>query len=156
MKHKTFCETGEPEITMPEDPLLVFKNYHSHIENAVTIYADFEAYQTRADKKITDDTTLIYEQKRTGYGYIVASPFEELRKPVTIYRGVDAADRLVDALLEACDIVEDKLNTVESIEFDENDSKCYLESTHCHICHKLLDRESGDVCRDYCQISDSD
>ena len=153
MKHCNFCQTGEPAITLPDDPKLKFKNFHRKLENPVTIYADFEAFQENVSKEISDKTQLICEQKPTGFAYMVVSPFPELCKPVKVYRGVDASEVFVDNLLIECEDADKILNVVKPMIFTPEDEHLYRNTTICHICQKPLDWESQEVCRDHCHIT---
>ena len=138
---------------MPDDPKLQFKNYHRKLENPVTIYADFEAYQEEVTEIISDNSKLICEQKPTGFAYMVVSPFPELCKPVKVYRGPDASDVFVDNLLDECYNAEKILNVVKPMIFTPECERLYQEATICHICQKPLDWESGEVCRDHCHVT---
>ena len=50
-----------------------FKNLHRKLENQVTIYADFEAFQESVTETISDKNKLICEQKPTGFAYMLAT-----------------------------------------------------------------------------------
>jgi hypothetical protein len=138
---------------MPDDPKLQFKNFHRKLENPVTIYADFEAFQENVTKEISDKTQLICEQKPTGFAYMVVSPFPELCKPVKVYRGPDASDVFVDSLLNECYDAEKILNIVKPMIFTPEDECSYREATICHICEKPLDWGTVEVCRDHCHVT---
>jgi hypothetical protein len=138
---------------MPDDSKLKFKNYHRQLENPVTIYADFEAFQENVTETISDNTKLICEQKPTGFAYMVVSPFPELCKPVKVYRGPDASEVFVDNLLDECDDAGKILNFVKPMIFTPENERLYRRATICHICQKPLDWESGEVCRDHCHIT---
>ena len=153
MRHCHYCQTGEPAIKMPDDSKLKFKNYHRQLENPVTIYADFEAFQENVTETISDNTKLICEQKPTGFAYMVVSPFPELCKPVKVYRGPDASEVFVDNLLDECDDAGKILNFVKPMIFTPENERLYRRATICHICQKPLDWESGEVCRDHCHIT---
>ena len=153
MKHCNFCKTGEPTITMPDEPKLKFKNYHRKLENPVTIYADFEAFQESITETISDNTKLICEQKPTGFAYMVVSPFPELCKPVKVYRGPDASAVFVDSLLDECYSAGKILNIVKPMIFTPQDELSYREATICHICEKPLDWGTEEVCRDHCHVT---
>ena len=153
MKHYNYCQTGEPTITMPDDLMLKFKNYHRKLENPVTIYADFEAFKEKLMEEISDKTKLICEQKPTGFAYMIASPFPELCKPVKVYRGSDAIDVFVDCLLNECDDAEKILNIVKPMIFTPENQRLYQAATICHICQRSLNWESGEVCRDHCHVT---
>ena len=123
--------------------------------NAATMYADFEAYQIEKNEKSGEKTTLIGEQRPTGFGYTIVSPFPELCKSVVIYRGEDAAARFVDTLVDECNKLEKVLENVTPMEFTKEDSEKFYNSETCSICLKSLDWnfEDDPVCRDHCHIS---
>ena len=70
--------------------------------NPITIYADFEAYNCKVNEEITESTKLLCEQKPSGYGYTVVSPYTQFCKPTVICRGIDAADVFVQNILMEC------------------------------------------------------
>ena len=152
-KHLHFCKTGEPELEMPEDPIYSFKNFRYKIPNPVTIYADFEAYNVKIDREGTQKTSLICEQKPSGFGYIVVSPYPNLSKPAFIYRGVDAADYFVERILNESWEVFEALKKVEPMNFTPEDELRFNESEQCSICNEALDWESDVICRDHCHIT---
>jgi len=154
MKHCNYCKTGEPTITMPDESKLKFKNFHRKLENPVTIYADFEAFQASVTETISEKTKLICEQKPTGFAYMVVSPFPQLCKPVKVYRGSDASDVFVDMLLSECYDAEKILKTVKPMIFTPADDLSFREATICHICEEPLDwGTAGEVCRDHCHVT---
>ena len=154
-KHDHFCKTGEPEIEMPEDSVMKFKNFHNRFPNAIVIYADFEAYQIPMDSKISEKTSLIREQRPTGYCYIVVSPFPQLSQQTVVYRGEDAAKKFVDAIHHEYEKVKSVLETVAEMTFFPSDAEKFDNSTTCIICRKHLDwnDEQNPVRRDHCHIS---
>ena len=154
MKHVGFCKTGKPSIEMPlENDTLKFENYKYKIPNPVTIYADFEAYNIQAEESVTTNTKILCEQRPTGFGYIVVSPYEQFSKPVFVYRGEDAADFFVERLLTECSEVESVLKHVKPMEFTTSDQKHFLQSVNCSICGEALDWERETICRDHCHIT---
>ncbi len=155
VKHVIFCATGKPAISMPDVPILKFKNYQHRVPNIITIYGDFEAYQVKIDKELTVNTSLISEQRPTGFGYVVVSPYPQLCKPVYVYRGPDAADVFVKAMVDECREVEHILNTVQLMIFTAEDEAAYLNSTICGICQEPLDwsSEIDRVCRDHDHVT---
>ena len=154
-RHQTFCETGKPAIYIAEDPVMKFKNYQFRFVSPAVMYADFEAYNVEKNEEISDKTSLIREQKPTGFGYTIVSPFPNLCRPVVVYRGVDAAERFVDALMTECYNLKDVLENVEPMEFTDEDSETYYNSDICHICLHSLDWDSdtNPVCRDHCHVT---
>jgi hypothetical protein len=136
-----------------EDDTLKFKNFKHKMPNPVTIYADFEAYNTKVNEEVTQNTTFICEQKPTGFGYIVVSPYEKFSKPVFIYRGENAADYFVERLLMECAEVESILKEVKPMEFTALDEQNFRNSEHCSICTEELDWENQIICRDHCHIT---
>ena len=136
-----------------EDNILRFKNYKHKIPNPVTIYADFEAYNVEVNQEVTQNTTLLCEQKPTGFGYMVVSPYPEFSKPVFIYRGEDAADVFVERLLMECAEVESILKEVKPMDFTTSDEQEFLNSQNCSICGEELDWENQIICRDHCHIT---
>ena len=154
MKHVEFCKTGQPSIEMPlEDNTLKFRNHKFKMPNPVTIYADFEAYNVQVDETVSSNTKLVCEQRPTGFGYIVVSPYEQFAKPVFVYRGEDAAEYFVERLLMECSEVESYLKDVKPMEFTASDEQRFLNSVNCSICEEELDWENETICRDHCHIT---
>ena len=153
MKHIDFCRTGEPTVEMPDDPVLKFKNFKYRMPNPITIYADFEAYKCKVNEEITESTKLLCEQKPSGYGYTVVSPYTQFCKPTVIYRGTDAADVFLQNILAECYEVESVLSEVKPMEFTEEDSESFSNSDNCSIFEGRLYWETQNICRDHCHIT---
>ena len=153
MRHVDFCKTGEPTVEMPDDPVMKFKNYKYKMPNPVTVYADFEAYNCKMSEGITEKTKLLCEQKPSGFGYTVVSPYPQFCKPTVIYRGRDAADVFVQKILMECYEVELALSEVKPMDFTERDNEVFSNSETCSICTGRLDWETEQVCRDHCHIT---
>ncbi|KAL5269338.1 hypothetical protein ACHWQZ_G002978 [Mnemiopsis leidyi] len=156
-KHATFCETREPAVLMPEDSILKFKNFQYKFSCPVVMYADFEAYQISMNESIGPKSSNIAEQKPTGFAYTIVSPYNVLQRPLTVYRGEDAATKFVDCLIKECYNIEDILCEVEPMDFTENDMVDFETATTCSICNQNLvwDDLDNPVVRDHCHISGS-
>ena len=154
-KHEHYCRTGEPAVEMPENPIMKFKNYQNRIPNSIIIYADFEAYQQPVDIKVGKKTTLICQQKPTGYGYIVVSPFTDLNQPSVVYRGENAAEKFVEALHNEYEKAQHIFENDEDMIFTSDDAENFENSTNCIFCNKVLDWSSKKDCvvKDHCHIS---
>ena len=156
-KHEHYCRTGEPAIEMPDDPIMKFKNYQNRIPNSLIIYADFEASQEPVNINCGDKTTLITRQKPTGFGYVVVSPFSELRQPPKVYRGKDGAEKFVESMHQEYEKVADVLegNLIEKMIFTPEDAHNFANSSVCFFCNKTLnwDDNENPVVKDHCHIS---
>ena len=154
-KHATFCETGEPTVLMPEDSVLKFKNFQYKFSCPVVMYADFEAYQISMDESTGPKSLNIAEQKPTGFAYTIVSPYDVLQRPLTVYRGEDAATKFVDCLINECYNIEDILCVVEPMDFTEDNMMEFETAITCSICNQNLDWDDRDnpVVRDHCHIS---
>ena len=157
-KHEHYCTTGIPAIEMPKDPIMKFKNYKNSIPNTLIIYADFEAYQMPLNLKAGEKTTLTSQQKPTGFGYMVISPFPKLCHSPKIYRGENAAEKFVEAMHQEYEkvagILEGEIN--RDMIYTTEDERIYSSSSTCFFCNESLDWEDKDinpVVRDHCHIS---
>lgn len=153
LKHIHFCNTGKPDIQMPEDQYLRFRNFRFKMPNPVTIYADFEAYNSKVGEGLTENTKIICEQKPSGFGYTVVSPYPGFSKPTFVYRGSNASDYFVERILDECFEVRTVLKEVKPMDFTTEDEKLYHNSTKCSICHKELNWGADEICRDHCHIT---
>ena len=153
-KHHHYCKNNEPEIEMPEDPIMKFSNYQYREPNSVLIYADFEAYQDPVNIKVGDNSAYIRHQKPTGFGYIVVSPFEPFNQKPVIYRGQDASEKFIESLHHEYEKLENIESDVEMI-YTAEDKKNFDESTHCIFCNQPLDwnDKNNPVARDHCHFS---
>ena len=80
-----------------------FQNWHKQLPAPYIIYADFEALTTKIAGRELDPSKSITQRTQQheacGFGYIVVR-YDGYAKPPVIYRGLDAAERLLCALQE--------------------------------------------------------
>ena len=107
-KHKTICMTinGKQAVKMPEKGKTIkFQNYHRQLPVPFVIYAEFEAIiekiqrcQPNNDKSYNE---AYQKHKDCGYGYKVICCYDDkYTKPTKIYRGENAVDKFMEAMLE--------------------------------------------------------
>lgn len=154
-RHATFCATGKPAVFMPEEPVLKFKNFQYKFTCPAVMYADFEAYSISMSEKVGPKSSNIAEQKPTGFGYIIVSEHDKLRKPLKVYRGRDAAEMFVHCLMNECYDIENLLREVEPMVYTEDNMEQFLSAKTCSICSKSLNRDDSEnpIVRDHCHIS---
>ena len=107
--HKENCLTinGQQAIKMPDkkNNILKFENFHKQLPVPFVIYADFEAITEKVQGCIPSDeksyTEAYQKHKDCGYGYKVVCCYDdEYTKPEQIYRGENAVNLFMEAMLE--------------------------------------------------------
>ncbi|KAK3105316.1 hypothetical protein FSP39_022337 [Pinctada imbricata] len=157
-KHLRYCSTHEAQcITMPEegnDDILQFKDFHKQMRVPFVIYADFETFAKKLNAPLPDpsssSTTNVLQYKPCGYGYQVVSVDESYTKDPVIYRGEDASEHFLRAIMEDEDEIKEILRTVEPMELSEEEQKNFDIATHCHICENQF---TSTKVRDHCHVS---
>ena len=162
-KHKTDCMTinGKQAVKMPdeENNILKFENYHKQLPVPFVIYADFEAITEKVQECTLNNeksyTESYQNHKDCGYGYKVVCCYDDkYSKPVKIYRGENAVNKFMEAMLEEvkyCNIIKKK-NFNKEMAMTKEDRKDFKSADKCHICDKSYTKKDIKV-RDRCHIT---
>ena len=126
------------------------------------VYADFESIlkPLNEDVDVTQgvdtgtesSTTVFQEHVPCSFAYkIVSSVDPDFSRPLIMYRGEDAAEKVMrDLQQEATQLSEEYLTTPNPVMFSMTDSISFTNATTCHICTKQL---GDDKVRDHCHIT---
>ena len=85
-----------------------------------------------------------------SFGYKVVCEDERYTKPVVIYRGKDAGEKLIECLLQEQGEIEKILSKVEPMNVTENQNCFIKNATHCCLCKReftLHDKNNHKVVR---------
>ena len=144
--HQELCFKNDAQLlTVPrKSTILKFKNYKNIVKCLIKIVADFECYQPECAEKYGKSTELTAKHKPSGYGFYVASEYEEIYK--TRYESHtfdgDVAKDFVKRLIEVRDEI-DKIPSKEMI-FTEEDEIVYDDAKICWICQgEFSEKEDG-------------
>ncbi|XP_035227568.1 uncharacterized protein LOC118199815 [Stegodyphus dumicola] len=141
---------GPPKIKMPKDKWLKFDKSQFQLPVPYVIYADFECILVKLATCLPDpsrsSTTPVANHIASGYCYTIIGPNGEFYKAPVIYRGRDAVDHLLAALIREEENLTELLKTNEPMIFTKEDQAMYETATHCHICGQSL---KGDKVRDH-------
>lgn len=117
--HQPLCSTHGPQkVELPlseKDAILKFKEYEKTLKVPFVIYADFETVNVKlhtcAPNPEQSGTFPTTKLKVCGYEYKVVCEDERFTKPAVVYRGPDAARKLVQSLLDEQEIIEEILTS---------------------------------------------
>ena len=143
--HESYCQTHAPqkiELPTEEDKWLFYKDIRKQLKVPYVIYADFESLlqpvqgcETDPEKSSTTKTT---KHLPCGFSYKVVGLTPETSKEPVIYRGIDAADKFVECMVDEMDYIEGKFKHCEPMVMTGKDWQNFKKATKCHICMKEL------------------
>ena len=142
-------------VEMPEEGKnkLTFQNHHKQLPALYIIYADFEALTTKVEGPELDpaksNTQRTQHHEACSYCYIVVRCDGEAEPPV-VYRGPNEAEHLLRALKDEEQKIKGVLANPKAMRMTGEDWRAYNTATICHVCEKLLERDSV---RDHCHIT---
>ena len=172
-KHEKICKNIDfikTVVTKPET-FIEFKNYKNMIKVPFVIYADFETinkkkYQYNYCSEIFDNeifkcnckrnneinkTRKYHELVPCGFSFYVHSIVSEIKFPIELYRGPDAAKVFCKKIQEYIkDIYYLIKKTNKKIEMTEKEQEEFNSATECYICKKELNNV---IVRDHCHLT---
>ena len=146
----------------PKDPRCHFINIQKQLQAPLVIYADFESIlkpvseevdvTQGVDVGVESSTTVFQEDIRYSFAYkIVSSVDPDFSRSLVMYRGEDAAEKIVQKVqLEAQQLCDVYIATPKPPIFNIEDSLSFTNATTCHICTKPL---GEDKVSDHCHIT---
>ena len=156
--HKQLCsKNGAQRVELPvqgKNDILAFTDFEKTLKVPFVIYADFETI----NKKIStcnpnpklSTTTSTTRLEVCSFGYKVVCEDERYTKPIVIYRGKDAGEKLIECLLQEQGEIEKILSKVEPMNVTENQNCFIKNATHCCLCKReftLHDKNNHKVVR---------
>ena len=158
--HKEDCLVinGKENVKL-ESGFISFKNYFKQIHVPFTIYADFECILEKFDCDIGCSSNSSYTRKyqehvSCSFAYKVVCVDNKYSKKVNLYRGKDAAHKLIKSVFKEysyCKEIMIKHFNKNLIMRGEENERFELTNI-CWIWGKLID-VTDDRARDYCHIS---
>ena len=108
MEHKEIClETNGKQSVKLESDTIKFKNYFKQISVLFKIYADFESLLKKLQINDRDKNTSYTEKYQHhipySFAYKVACIDDKFSKLAALYRGKNAVNRFIEAILEEYD-----------------------------------------------------
>ncbi|KFM62998.1 hypothetical protein X975_13384, partial [Stegodyphus mimosarum] len=156
-EHLQYCtEHSIQHVKMPEEGenILSFTNIQFQHRVPFIIYADFESLIVPMDSAQQCEnisfTNKIAQHQPCGYAYVLIGPNSTVMKPVTVYRGDNAAEHFVQSLIQVKKELVGQLTHVAPMIFTKKDEHNFLSATQCYICKNALGK---DRVRDHCHIT---
>lgn len=135
---------------------LKFKNHSKKLPIPFVIYADFECLTTKianCDKNPEESFTEKYQKHEPcGYAYKIVSCIKgyDYNSELKLYRGVDATEKFVKALLNESEAIMKVINNPKEMIITAEQETEFKNAENCHICNEKL---GDDRVRDHCHIS---
>ena len=177
-KHEEICKNIDFIKTLVPKPgtFIEFKNYKKMIKVPFVIYADFETinkkkYQCNYCSELFDNFSKIEDhdcKKKNneiiktkkyqelvpcGFSFYVHSVIPEIKFPVELYRGPDAAKVFCKKIQEYTrEIYKIYKSCNKKIEITEDQIKKFNSATECYICKKVFSCNNDKV-RGHCHLT---
>ncbi|XP_071085832.1 uncharacterized protein [Haliotis cracherodii] len=158
--HIPYCQTHGPqrvELPKEEDKWLSYQLKHvkKQLKAPYILFADFESLQVPISS-CAQDPNLSSTEKLTkhlacGFAYKVVGLTTDHSKPPVIHRGLDAAEKFVDYMIQEQEDIVQKFKQGEPLHMTGCDWQNFKKATHCHICQKPLGSEKP--VRDHCHVT---
>lgn len=149
-KHVDLCrKQGFQKVILPteDNKWLEFSNYHKQDKIKFVVYCDFESLlrpiKTCSGNPSKSFTLQTHKHVPCAYSYVVVSTHSEYTKKPVVYRGPNAVEHFIKALLKEQEDILDVLYRYLPLKMTENDWDVFLNSDICHICGKKV--KEGDL-----------
>ena len=141
-EHIKNCSRHEAQrIELPvegRNDILEFQEYEKTLKVPFAIYADFETLVTKVDTCQPDPdcsaSTPVSKLEVCGFGYKVVCEDAQYTKPSVIYRGKDAARKLIECLLQEEEEIQRILSNVQPMEITEEHKGLIENALECCLC----------------------
>ena len=135
-----------------------FKNYFKQLAPLLKIYANFECNVKGVKNTDRGDNTSYTKKYQdhipSSFAYKVACVDDKFSKPVVLYRGRNAVNKFIKAILKECryckSVMKKRFN--RNLVMPAEDEERFQSSNKCWICDKLFDVANNKV-RDHCHIT---
>ena len=118
------------------------------------MYADFECNLRDVEIYEVPYTKKYHEHAPFSYAYKVVCIDDRFNKLIVVFRGKNAADEFIKAILEEnkyCKKIMKK-HFNKNLIMTEEEEHLFQKSNNCWICKKLIDNNNEKV-RDHCHVS---
>jgi hypothetical protein len=157
--HIPYCSIhGAQRVKLPEpeDNILKFQEFDRQLRVPFVIYADFETLNKKihscapdpSRSSTTHDTLL----EPCSFAYKIVCIDPQYTTPTVLYRGPDAAQKLIERLLEEKAEIEDILFDIAPMRLTPEDRRDFSEATSCCICDQPLGDTELKV-RHHCHVT---
>ncbi|GFR01289.1 gastrula zinc finger protein XlCGF57.1 [Trichonephila clavata] len=138
----------------PDRNILQFQKIEFQHKVPFIIYADFESiiipYHSVQPKNQSAYTEKIARHEPCGYAYVVIDANGKMLKPITVYRGPDAAIHFINNLIKEKDQITPMITTIMPMNLSPEEEEQFNSETRCYLCKHLLE---NDKVRDHCHLS---
>ena len=155
--HKPLCSQHGPQrIELPNEDnmFLQYKDFQKQLRVPFVIYAYFESVTTKIQSASLDPSKSSAEKfqkhQACGFSYVIVSNSLEYCKLPVLYRGEDAAEKLLEALQREEERIHTLMKEIVPMQLTPLEEQEFQEATHCHICREDL---GTDRVRDHCHLT---
>ncbi|GFR06857.1 PR domain zinc finger protein 4 [Trichonephila clavata] len=156
-EHLNYCKNVSPQkikMPSPDRNILQFQKIEFQHKVPFIIYADFESiiipYHSVQPKNQSAYTEKIARHEPCGYAYVVIDANGKMLKPITVYRGPDAATHFINNLIKEKDQITPMITTIMPMNLSPEEEEQFNSETRCYLCKHLLE---NDKVRDHCHLS---
>ncbi|GFQ84064.1 protein NYNRIN [Trichonephila clavata] len=137
----------------PDRNILQFQKIEFQHKVSFITYADFESiiipYHSVQPTNQRSYTEKIARHEPCGYAYVVIDANGKMLKPITVYRGPDAATHFINNLIKEKDQITPMFTTIMPMNLSPEEEQ-FNSETRCYLCKHLLE---NDKLRDHCHLS---
>ena len=143
-KHKEDCLSinGKQSVNL-EIGITEFRNYFKQLPVPFKIHADFECNLRDVEVCEGSYTKKYHEHVPCSFAYKVVSIDDRFSTSIVVFRGKNAADEFIKAILEEhkyCKKIMKK-HFNKNLIMTEKEEHLFQESNNCWICKKLIDND---------------
>ena len=158
-EHVPFCKLFDfQRVQYPvegKNDILAFKEFHKQIRIPMVVYADFETINKKIDTCAPDPqkSSTIHETRfePCGYAYQVVCSNDKYTKAPVVYRGENAAQHFLEAMMKEEVYIRERLADIEPLKMTNISEMEFQNATHCSICTEPFNNGSIKV-RDHHHI----
>ena len=159
IKHKgNFLSINGKQSVKLEKEIIKFENHFKQIPVPFKIYADFECNLKSVECNEGSYTEKYQDHIPCSFAYKVVCIDDRYTKPIIVYRGENAADEFIKAILKEykyCKKIMNKYfdkNLIMSKEEEPLFQKRFIKSLFKKICKTRIDNDEEKV-RDHCHVT---
>lgn len=143
--HEASCESyGMQRVRLPEvgENTLEFTAMDKTFMQSYVIYADFETMLTNlhapANNPESSSCTNEKLHQPVAWCYYRVSRNGQNAKEPQLYRGLDAAEKFIDAMVKEYEEIKVLNRQIMAMSMSEADELAFRTATHCHICQEVF------------------
>ena len=145
-EHSTYCSNHTAQrIVLPQEgdkDILSFTATYLQHKIPYVVYADFESLLVPISS-VTPAGQKAYQEKKThhvacSYAYIIIGPKGLPVNTIKFYRGQNAVEHFLDAIIAEKEILAKTLKTVKPMKLSSIQEQAFQKATFCSICKQPL------------------